>query len=269
MRSVVKGLAKRGAASVDRVRSTEGVTVLIYHRVGARTPVSVDLPTGLFTDQMAYLADCCDVLTLDEAAAVLSGQLERPSSARQQVVVTFDDGTADFVDDALPVLADHGIPAVMYLATDFVENQRAFPDDGVPMTWGAARDAQSTGLITFGSHTDTHAMLDRLTPEAAAAELDRSVDLIGSHLGVEVSHFAYPRAVPAPALVEAEVRRRFTTASLARTRPNPIGATDLHRLWRSPVQVADGMRWFEAKVHGGMGLEDDLRVLVNRWRYRS
>jgi hypothetical protein len=27
------------------------------------------------------------------------------------------------------------------------------------------------------------------------------------------------------------------------------------------------MRWFKAKVAGGMGFEDDMRRVLNRWRY--
>ena len=62
MRTQVKRAAgvvlKAAAGAADRIRPpAPGVTVLIYHRVGARTPVPVDLPTPLFRDQMAAIAD--------------------------------------------------------------------------------------------------------------------------------------------------------------------------------------------------------------------
>lgn len=53
----------------------------------------------------------------------------------------------------------------------------------------------------------------------------------------------------------------------AGTRANPYGRTDRQRLARSPVQTSDGMRWFERKLAGGMGLEDRMRQLRNRRRY--
>jgi hypothetical protein len=34
------------------------------------------------------------------------------------------------------------------------------------------------------------------------------------------------------------------------------------------VQVSDGMRWFMRKARGGLELEDRVRGLVNRRRYR-
>jgi hypothetical protein len=63
------------------------------------------------------------------------------------------------------------------------------------------------------------------------------------------------------------VRARFRSAALAGTRPNRYGATDPYRLSRSPIQLSDGMRWFEAKLDGGMALEDRLRQVINRGRY--
>jgi peptidoglycan/xylan/chitin deacetylase (PgdA/CDA1 family) len=125
----------------------------------------------------------------------------------------------------------------------------------------------ATGLVTIGSHTHTHALLDRLPVPLVADELDRSIELIGDRLGVRAEHFAYPKALPGSPGADAAVRQRFATAALARTRPNAYDQFDLHRLWRSPVQRSDGMRWFEQKAAGGMWAEDSLRRLVNRRRY--
>lgn len=258
---------KRAAELADRVRPTGGITFLIYHRVGARTPVPVDLPTSLFDEQMAMLAERFRVLTLDEATRELSDPAG--GDPGPGVVVTFDDGTADFVDEAVPVLVDRGVPATMYLATRHIDEQIEFPGGGVPMTWAAASTALDSGLVTFGSHSHSHVLFDRITPSTAGEELDRSIDLIGDRLGVAPEHFAYPKALLASPPVESEVRSRFTTAAIAGTRPNRPGRVDPFRLTRSPIQTADGMRWFERKANGGMGLEDDLRGLANRWRYRG
>jgi peptidoglycan/xylan/chitin deacetylase (PgdA/CDA1 family) len=256
------GKAVAGAADLV-VRPGPGVVVLIYHRVGRRTAVPVDQPTALFDEQMAWLADSGRVATLDKAVDAL----RQPNGAEPMIVVTFDDGTADFATDALPVLERHGIPATLYLATDFVERQVAFPDDGQPLTWAALADCVATGLVTVGSHTHTHALLDRLPVDQVGDELDRSIGLIGERLGVTAAHFAYPKALPGSPAADRLVRERFASAAVARTRPNVYGRTDVHQLTRSPIQVSDGMRWFERKAGGGMWAEDSVRRLVNRRRY--
>jgi peptidoglycan/xylan/chitin deacetylase (PgdA/CDA1 family) len=264
-RRVAAQAVKVAAVGVDVVRRPPaGVVILLYHRVGATTPSAVDQPVELFDEQMAEIA--ARALTLDAALAELNG----PATADRRgsrVVVSFDDGTADFVERALPVLVRHRVPAVLYVATEFVDRQRPFPHDAAPLSWNALSDALTTGLVTVGSHTHTHTMLDRVDAATAADELDRSIDLIGEHLGVPAAHFAYPKAQPPNDAAEAEVRKRFESAALAGTTSNPAGATDPYRLARSPIQVADGMRWFRHKAAGGMAVEDTLRRAANRSRY--
>ena len=44
---------------------------------------------------------------------------------------------------------------------------------------------------------------------------------------------------------------------------------DLHRLWRTPVQRSDGLRFFAAKAAGGMRLEGMARGVLSSVRYRG
>jgi len=255
---------KAAAAAVDQVRRPPpGLVVLVYHRVGRRTGIEVDLPLATFRGQIAELASTARVVSLTDGLARLSAD---DAPLHTIVSVTFDDGTADFADAALPVLVEHRVPVTLYVATDFVECARPFPNDGVPLTWSALRDAVATGLVDVGSHTHTHALLDRLPTDRVADELDRSVELIGEHAGTRARHFAYPKAVPGSAGADALVRTRFESAALAGTRVNRPGA-DPYRLARSPLQYADGMRWFRHKAAGGLAFEDTLRRVLNRGRY--
>jgi peptidoglycan/xylan/chitin deacetylase (PgdA/CDA1 family) len=259
---------KGAAAGADVLRRPPpGVVVLIYHRVGGGSGTAVDLAPELFDEQMAVLAEGRSVVTLEAALTELAGSPSVPAARR--VVITFDDGTADFVDVALPILERHRLPATLYAATAFIDGGRAFPDDGTPVSWSALRDACATGLVDVGSHTHSHQLLDRLPPEQVPEELDRSIELIGEQLGREALDFAYPKALLGSPAAERAVRARFRSAAVAGTHANRYGATDPHRLARSPVQVGDGMTWFRRKVAGGMGLEDDLRRIANRRRYAS
>ena len=273
-RVVAQRVVKRAAAAVDVVRRPPpGVVVLLYHRVGRQSELEVDPPTGLFAEQLECLAASGRVTTLDASldALATSRSPDRTGDAvddrNDLIAITFDDGTADFVEVALPLLEQHHLPVTLYLATAFVEERRPFPGDAPAVSWAALRDAESSGLVTVGSHTHSHALLDRLPPAEIASELDRSRALIETHLGHSPTHFAYPKAVRGSSEAEAAVRARFRSAALAGTRPNPYGRTDPYRLARSPIQLGDGMTWFRRKLEGGMGLEDSLRTLANRRRY--
>jgi peptidoglycan/xylan/chitin deacetylase (PgdA/CDA1 family) len=263
---------KTTATALDRVRPTgAGVVVLIYHRVGGGSDLELDLPVDLFAAQAEGLAASGRVVRLGDALERLGRPVDCQGNATEgsPVVVTFDDGTADFVEHALPILDRYRLPATLYAATAFIDEGRPFPGDGRPLSWRDLADACATGLVDVGSHTHGHCLLDRLGPDAVDVELDRSIELIGEHVGRPPLDFAYPKAVAGSAATDRAVRRRFRSAALAGTRANPFGATDPYRLARSPIQRSDGMRWFERKVDGGMAAEDGLRRALNRWRHTA
>lgn len=245
--------------------------MLAYHRFGATTPVAVDLPTVHIVDQLDHLSDRARVLSIDQAIAELVGGATAPSRRTPQapsVVLTADDGTADWVEILLPLLVERQMPMTWYVATRFVDEHMEFPNGGKPVSWSALRDAVSTGLITVGSHTHSHAVMARLDGATAREELDRSRGLIEERLGTACTHFAYPKALAPSSDAETAVRQRFTSAALAGNRVNRVGRTDPARLGRTPVKRTDSTKRFDAKVRGRTRLEGLLRERYDRFRYQ-
>jgi peptidoglycan/xylan/chitin deacetylase (PgdA/CDA1 family) len=268
-RRAVGRAIKHAAVTVDRVRApAPGIVVLVYHRVGRRSASEVDLDATVFAEQMAFLVEAADVVRLgDGLDALTQPPTGAARSERPQVVVTFDDGTDDFVDIAVPILDLYRVPVTLYLATSFVDEGVAYPDGGRPASWSGLSDAIATGVVDIGSHTHRHRLLDRLPPSEIEDELDRSTELIAQRLQRAAADFAYPKAVfGSPAAAEA-VRRRFRSAAVAGTHANAYAATDPYRLARSPIQVGDAMQFFRRKAAGGMRVEDTLRRALNRVRY--
>ncbi|MEZ5140526.1 MAG: polysaccharide deacetylase family protein [Acidimicrobiales bacterium] len=260
---------KGAAVAADAVRRPpEGVVVLIYHRVGGGSSSEVDLPADRFDQQLAWLVERGRPIALADAVEVIAGRAPAPATGDggPPVVVTFDDGTADFTDVAVPLLVRHGVPATLYAATEFIDEGRPFPGDAPPASWAALADACATGLVSVGSHTHRHRLLDRLEPGAVADELDRSIELIGEHVGTAPIDFAYPKAVLGSPPARDAIADRFRSAAVAGTRANPVGS-DLQRLARSPIQRGDAPAHVRRKADGGMALEDQLRGLLNRRRY--
>ena len=264
--SAPRRIAKRVAVAVDQVSPrVDGVVVLAYHRVGGRTDSPVDIPTSVFRRQLEHLAAGADVLTLDSALRVLLGGHD----AAGRRVLTFDDGTSDFVDVVLPLLVELHVPATLYLATGPVDSGAPYPGGARPLTWNAVRECVSTGLVDIGSHTHTHALLDRRDPLEVELELDVCDERIATEVGTAPTHFAYPKAVVGTDHAVAAVRRRYRTAAVAGTRPNVPGSTDPWRLHRSPIQASDDWAAFVRKAAGGMRAEDDVRRMLNAVRYRG
>lgn len=250
---------------VDTLRArgpATAVVALIYHRAGGRSPSPVDVPLATFQKQLDELAATGRVVPLDTAL----NRLDAPEPhAAPSIVITVDDGTADWPDVLMPALVERNLPATFYVATDFVEEQRPFPDDGQPVSWAGLAEMLATGLVTVGSHTHTHQVMSRLSTSSAQDEVDRSVHLIEDRLGVTPRHFAYPKAVAPSAAAEVVVRRRFASATLAGNRPARVG-DDVYRLGRHALTVADDASSFRRKIDGGMWLEGWLRERRDAWQ---
>jgi peptidoglycan/xylan/chitin deacetylase (PgdA/CDA1 family) len=98
--------------------------VLIYHRVAdlRRDTQALAVSTAGFDAQMALLADGYRVMPL----GALADQLRARHVPDRAVAVTFDDGYADNLLNAAPVLVRHGIPATMYLNSGCVDRPGEF-----------------------------------------------------------------------------------------------------------------------------------------------
>jgi peptidoglycan/xylan/chitin deacetylase (PgdA/CDA1 family) len=95
-----------------------GVIVLMYHRINGPDASLPGLPVADFTAQMRWLHANCDLI----APEAIMERAQRPTRRRPAVLITFDDGYRDYHDRAYPVLKQLGIPALVFLATSFVDH---------------------------------------------------------------------------------------------------------------------------------------------------
>lgn len=102
------------------------LTILIYHRVLAvhdpMRPGEID--AKLFEQQMQFLARHFNVLPLRDAAS----QLKLCMLPRRACCITFDDGYADNLTVALPILEKYRLPVTVFVATGYLDGGRMFND---------------------------------------------------------------------------------------------------------------------------------------------
>lgn len=260
---------KSAARGVDLLHPpTPGLTILIYHRVGSSDDSQMSLPTARFDEQMSRLAADHRVVDLDGACDEIDDAARTGRDVEPGVVITFDDGTDDWSTTVLPILERHGLPATFYVTSGFVDSELELPSDGVPATWNQLRELAASPLVTIGSHTRTHRLLRGLDEETTLAELEHCDRRIHDELGVEVRHFAYPKAVDGSSAARRLVATRYRSAVLAGTSANGPNAA-LHGLARSPIQRDDSVGDVERKFVGGLHGEDVIRGRLNKWRYRG
>jgi peptidoglycan/xylan/chitin deacetylase (PgdA/CDA1 family) len=102
------------------------LSILIYHRVRPEADPLLpgDPDAESFRMQMRLLARCFNPLPLAEAVERLRNGTLPPRAA----CVTFDDGYADNLTVACPILREVGIPATFFIATGYLDGGRMFND---------------------------------------------------------------------------------------------------------------------------------------------
>jgi peptidoglycan/xylan/chitin deacetylase (PgdA/CDA1 family) len=101
------------------------LTVLTYHRIAEREeagdldPDTIDATPAQFEAQIAYLADRYSFVSIAQVLDFLEGGSLPPNP----VLITFDDGYAECVERALPILLRHRARAAFFIATDFIDRR--------------------------------------------------------------------------------------------------------------------------------------------------
>ncbi len=238
--------------------------ILTYHSIGHRR-YEMNVTPEDFARQMAWLADSHEVISLDAAAAGKPG-----------VALTFDDGYADNLHHAAPVLAKHGFPATIFVVSGHLGGTLPFeqePESGRLMTPEELREAVAAG-IQIGAHTVHHPRLATLPLEAQEREIVDSRQALETLLEAPITAFAYPYGA-APDFTAA-TEALVAAAGFHYACANQYGHNTpvrnrwaLRRIW---IDSSDNLASFADKVSGrldGLSLQDSalgirFRRLLNR-----
>ncbi|MFV0136879.1 polysaccharide deacetylase family protein [Streptomyces sp. HMX87] len=226
------------------------VPILMYHAVAVEpddATRALSVTPEAFAEQMAVVADrgLTPVGTAELAAAWRSG---RPLPERP-VLVTFDDGYEGVHRHALPVLAEHGFPATLFVSTGWLRGPH---DTGgaldTMLDWAQVRDLAAAG-VEIGGHSHSHPQLDRLDGDGLRFELIHCKEIIADQLGSAPSSFAYPygysdRRVRAAVRETGYAQALAVGNGLARRRQGP------YALRRVTVRRSTGIEEFARLVEG-------------------
>ena len=132
LKQVIKSAVRAGVATAGRHRwptSRRSLVVLMYHRVlpaddpryRLEQPGMLVTP-GTFARHLAWIKRYFDPVELGDW---VTGKA-RTSGRRPACAVTFDDGWRDNHEHAFPLLREAGVPATIFLVSDFIGTRRDF-----------------------------------------------------------------------------------------------------------------------------------------------
>ncbi|MEX2287759.1 MAG: polysaccharide deacetylase family protein [Planctomycetaceae bacterium] len=257
--------------------------ILMYHRVCPRFR-GVPAPTWNVTPER-FREQLSGLLARGyrpwPLKKVLALHQKREAIPRHVFVVTFDDGYANNLHYAWPVLKELNVPATIFLATAFIDTEEPFPFDDwsakgsshvcpeswKPLTFAQCDQLLDSGLIELGAHTHTHDDF-RNRPQALAQDLSQCLDVLRCRFGISQATFAFPygtrkHGFSGPLLSEA-VRKTGAICSLTTESTLVRPGDDSFDWGRFTAERDDTAATLAAKLDGWYGLLPAIRGLAGR-----
>jgi len=169
------------------------IPILLYHSIGE----DFSGPLGPYTISPSRFAEHMKWITergfTTLTVSGLQQALDRGSGLpRRPIVISFDDGLADFVTGALPILAAHGHASTMFVTTagTWPSSPRGLAGRRT-MSRREVFDVHEAG-VEVASHGHLHHQLDLRSRRAVGEDLRTSKELLEDLVQGPVTSFAYP-----------------------------------------------------------------------------
>ena len=182
---------EQSGSNIDSsVSTTPNAAILLYHHVSSSTPASTSISPEAFKSHMEYLDAHHTVVSLQDVVSAIQHNSTLPENA---VAITFDDGYANILDNAHPILADLGFPYTVFINPDEI---------GVgpkQLTWEQVIAMHNDGVV-FANHTLDHlhmlngeqAMGERAWLEKVWQNVESAEKKIEDKLDISLKYLAYP-----------------------------------------------------------------------------
>lgn len=173
---------------LQRLRPKKPI-ILMYHRVAkdVNDPHLLCVSPENFREHLRYLSQNKNIVRLSE---ILNRNIPKNT-----VAITFDDGYADNLYAALPILKEFKAPATIFITAGLLGQKFPWDDrasEGRAMTEEELRLLGRESLIEIGSHTLSHPRLPKLNAEEKKREIMESKNMLEKITGKTITSFAYP-----------------------------------------------------------------------------
>lgn len=225
--------------------------ILCYHAVSESWPSELAVTPANLRSQVSTLLAEGYIPTTFSAAVAEEGNAKL-------LAVTFDDAYDSVFELAQPILRELGVPATLFVPTDF-------PDSGVPfplpeaawigsehesellcMSWDRVRELAAAGW-EIGAHTCSHPWLTRIGDEQLAFELSRSREVCAAEVGTPPTSIAYPYGDHDDRVVAAAAAAGYTYACTVPHRFEPFEDAPL-RFARIDITRTESERSFKLRT---------------------
>lgn len=169
------------------------IPVLLYHRI-VENPTNqwTDTSVETFKQTMQYLNDNgYNTLSAEQYVNIMEGKETAPVNP---ILLTFDDGTPEFITNALPVLKQYNMKAVLFIVSDWIGG-------GFSMSKEQLESLADEPSLSLENHTKTHdgaiwgtngGVRSTITKEQAEDQIISANTYLKSITGKDPVLMAYP-----------------------------------------------------------------------------
>lgn len=235
--STLENLKSTPSPTPKEAIETTYVPILMYHHVKNCDDSCDDIEKGLsvspedFEAQMKYLQD-------NGYEAINLSDLFYKSD-KKQVVLTFDDGYTDNIDEALPILNKYGYKATLFIITEMVGTDRY-------MNWDQIKTLKSNNW-DLGGHTLNHPNLVSISTDEAKNQIQLCKNDIEKNTGAKVTFFSYP-AGKFDENVASLVKDAGYSGAVTTIYDNVNNISNIYELTRIRINGSDSIDGFISKV---------------------
>jgi peptidoglycan/xylan/chitin deacetylase (PgdA/CDA1 family) len=172
--------------------------VLAYHAISDLHDDPViskwSVPPALFAHHLDAIARGGWVFVdLGQVVRALDGEVELPAKS---VLLTFDDAYVDLLSEAIPTMAKHGAPGVVFAVAGQIGGTNAWDSEKGArrldlLDAGGLREAAEKG-VEVGSHSTNHRPLRQVPPAQLEVELEGAANRLEATGLPRPRAFAYP-----------------------------------------------------------------------------
>lgn len=231
-------LRSGGMRALRAVRSRMGgaVIVLTYHRVQdiSLDPQRLAVPVARFDEHVAALSSRYELMTAGDLFRRMAEGVKLP---RRGLVITLDDGYADSLGAALPVLKAHDACATVFVSSGFVAGNREFWWDELERLVLAAPELPTSLALDVGGKPFRREIAQgtrELSAEVVATfsgwDFTKAANHPRQQLYVDLTAFVEPLSATDREFALAALREQTGVAAIVRPEKRPLSAAELPTL---------------------------------------
>ena len=242
------------------------VVVLMYHAI-ERGPKPLCIEPELFRSHAAAVAASgATVLTVSELRIALQAR----SLPERGVVITFDDGCKSVVENAAPVLAEHGLKATIFCVAGQLGGTNEWPRPNPSrhrFSLASAAELAELAAVGFeiGSHGYTHVALTSIAGDEVDHEIEESKAVLEEAVGAVVTSFAWPYGAEPSEEAGRRIAETYDVACSTEIARVDAGA-DLYALPRIDAHYLRRPELLRRVLEGGLDSYLGLRAIAARAR---